>query len=37
MVLRSIFGIEWLEVIGSWTKLYNKELHDLYSPVIMIK
>lgn len=36
-VLRRIFGIERLEEIGSWTKLRNKELRDLYSPVIMIK
>jgi len=36
-VLRRIFGIERLEEIVSWTKLHNKELHDLYSPVIMIK
>jgi hypothetical protein len=36
-VLRRMSGIERLEEIGSWTKLHNKELHDLYSPVIMIK
>jgi len=36
-VLRRMFGIERLEEIGSWTKLHNKELHYLYSPVIMIK
>jgi len=29
--------MERLEEIGSWTKLHNKELHDQYSPVIMIK
>jgi hypothetical protein len=36
-VLRRLFGIERLEEIGIWTKLHNKELYDLYSPVIMIK
>jgi hypothetical protein len=36
-VLRRIFGIERLEGKGSWAKLHNEELHDLYSPVIMTK
>jgi hypothetical protein len=30
-VLRRIFGPLRDEVTGEWTKLYNKELNDLYS------
>jgi hypothetical protein len=30
-VLRRIFGLKWDEVIGDWRKLYNEELHNLYS------
>jgi hypothetical protein len=30
-VLRRIFGPQWDEVTGDWTKLHNDELHDLYS------
>jgi hypothetical protein len=30
-VLRRIFGLKKDEVMGGWRKLYNKELHDLYS------
>jgi hypothetical protein len=29
-VLRRIFGPK-RDVMGEWRKLYNKELHDLYS------
>jgi hypothetical protein len=30
-VLRRIFGPKRDEVLGGWKKLYNQELHDLYS------
>jgi hypothetical protein len=30
-VLRRIFGLKRNEVIGGWRKLYNEELHNLYS------
>jgi hypothetical protein len=30
-VLRRIFGPKRDEVTGEWRKLYNQELHDLYS------
>jgi hypothetical protein len=30
-VLRKIFGPKKDEVMGGWRKLYNQELHDLYS------
>jgi hypothetical protein len=30
-VLRRIFGPKRDEVTGEWRKLYNEELHDLYS------
>jgi hypothetical protein len=30
-VLRRIFGPKRDEVMGGWRKLYNEELHDLYS------
>jgi hypothetical protein len=30
-VLRTIFGLERDEVTGGWRKLYNEELHNLYS------
>jgi hypothetical protein len=30
-VLRRIFGPKRDEVTGGWRKLYNEELHDLYS------
>jgi hypothetical protein len=36
MVLKRIFGRKRNEIIGAWGKLYNKELHKLYSsPNIM--
>jgi hypothetical protein len=35
-VLRRIFGLKREEVTGEWRKLYNEELHNLYSfPDIM--
>jgi hypothetical protein len=30
-VLRRIFGPKWVEMMGEWRKMYNKDLHDLYS------
>jgi hypothetical protein len=30
-VLRRILGLKMDEVTGGWRKLYNEELHDLYS------
>jgi hypothetical protein len=30
-VLRRIFGLKGDEVIGGWRKMYNEELHNLYS------
>jgi hypothetical protein len=39
-MLRRIFGPKRDEVIESWTKLHNEELHNLYSSssiMIMIK
>jgi hypothetical protein len=35
-VLRRIFGPKRDEVTGVWRKLYNKELHNLYSSPSMI-
>jgi hypothetical protein len=37
MVLRSIFGPKTDEVTGEWRKLYNEELHDLYSTPSIIR
>jgi hypothetical protein len=31
MVLRRIFGAKRDEVTGEWRKVYNEELHNLYS------
>jgi PAS domain-containing protein len=36
-VLRRIFGPKRDEVTGSWRKLRNEELHDLYSSPRMMK
>jgi hypothetical protein len=36
-VLRRIFGPKRFEVTGGWRKLYNLELHNLYSSTIGIK
>jgi hypothetical protein len=30
-VLRRIFGPKRTEVVGDWRKLYNEELHNMYS------
>jgi hypothetical protein len=35
MVLRRIFGLKRDEVAGSWRKLHNDELHNLYSSPMM--
>jgi hypothetical protein len=38
MVLRRLFGPKRDEVTGKWSKLYNEELHNLYSsPDIIIQ
>jgi hypothetical protein len=31
MVLKRIIGLKRDEVMGGWRKLYNEELHNLYS------
>jgi hypothetical protein len=36
-VLRRIFGPEGDEVIGSWRKLYDEELHNVYSLLSIIR
>jgi hypothetical protein len=36
-VLRRIFGPKRDGVTGGWKKLYNKELHNLYSSPIIIR
>jgi hypothetical protein len=36
-VLRRIFGPKKAEVIGSWRKLRNEELHNLYSSPVIIR
>jgi hypothetical protein len=36
-VLRRIFGPKRDEVTGDWRKLYNEELHNLYSPPNIIR
>jgi hypothetical protein len=36
-VLRRIFGPKKDDVTGEWTKLHNKELHDLYSSPSIIR
>jgi hypothetical protein len=35
-VLR-IFGPKWDEVMGEWTQLHNRELHNLYSSLDIIR
>jgi hypothetical protein len=35
-VLRRIFGPRREEVTGGWRKLYDKELHNLYSSLNVI-
>jgi hypothetical protein len=36
-VLRRILGSKRDEVTGGWSKLHNKELHDLYSSPSIIR
>jgi PAS domain-containing protein len=36
-MLRRIFGAKRDEVTGEWRKLLNEELHDLYSPLSIIR
>jgi hypothetical protein len=36
-VLRRIFGLKRGEVTGSWRKLHNEELHNLYSSPSVIR
>jgi hypothetical protein len=36
-VLRRIFGPKMDEIIGSWRKLQNEELHNLYSSTNIIR
>jgi hypothetical protein len=36
-VLRRIFGPKRDEMTGGWRKLYNEELHDLYSSLNIIR
>jgi hypothetical protein len=36
-VLRRIFGPKRDEVTGGWIKLYNEELHGLYSSPIIVR
>jgi hypothetical protein len=36
-VLRRIFGPKRDEVTGEWRKLYNGELHDVYSTSYIIR
>jgi hypothetical protein len=36
-VLRNIFGAKRDEVTGGWRKLYNDELHNLYSSLNIIR
>jgi hypothetical protein len=36
-VLRRIFGLKRDEVTGGWRKLYNEELHNLYSSTNILR
>jgi hypothetical protein len=36
-VLRRIFGLKKNEIVGSWRKLHNDELHNLYSSPSIIR
>jgi hypothetical protein len=35
--LRRIFGPKWDEMVRGWRKLYNEELHNLYSSPNIIR
>jgi hypothetical protein len=35
--LRRIFGPKRVEVIGGWRKLYNEDLHNMYSSPNIIR
>lgn len=35
-VLRKILGCKRKEVTGDWKKLHNEEIHDFYSPPLII-
>jgi hypothetical protein len=37
MMLRRIFGLKRNEVTGGWRRLYNEELHNLYSSPSIIR
>jgi len=34
-VLRKVFELKWDAVTGTWRKLHNEELYDLYPPNII--
>jgi hypothetical protein len=36
-VLKTVFGPKRDEITGSWRKLHNEELHNLYSPPSIIR
>jgi hypothetical protein len=36
-VLRRIFGPKKVEVAGGWRRLYNEELHNLYTSLNIIR
>jgi hypothetical protein len=36
-VLRRIFGPQWYEVTRGWRKLYNEELHNLFSSLSIVR
>jgi hypothetical protein len=36
-VMRRIFGPKWDEVIGSWRKLHNEELRNVYTSLSIIR
>ena len=36
-VLRRIFGPKWDESTEEWRKIYNEELHDLFSSLIIVR
>jgi hypothetical protein len=36
-VLRRIFGLKRNKITGEWRRLYNEELHELYSPLNIMR